>query len=83
MNLSPTQSTLQAFGNSVSQTAPVAQTKLPVNAQPADQPAPNATQRADAAPRIEAPARPEPDERSSSSPSAQDGRRASKVDILV
>lgn len=89
MNIGPSQSTLQAFGNTLSQTAPTAQTKVPTNTQTAAAPAANSTQRADAAPRPEAPVRPNqpasPDSREEPRPSSSggDGHRAQKVDILV
>ena len=89
MNIGPSQSTLHALGNPLSQTAPTAQTKVPVDVQTAAAPAANSTQRADAAPRVEAPVRPEaitssePKEGSRPAPSYQDGHRAAKIDILV
>jgi len=89
MNIGPSQSTLQAFGNTLSQTAPTAQTKVPATTQTAAPPAANSTQRADAAPRPEAPVRPNqeasPDAKDESrpSPSRGEGQRAAKIDILV
>ena len=89
MNIGPGQSTLQAFGNTLSQTAPTAQSKVPTATQTAAAPAANSTQRADAAPRPEAPARSAPpvtaDSRESPTPpaSGHNGHRAAKIDILV
>jgi hypothetical protein len=89
MNIGPSQSTIQAFGNNLTQTAPTAQSKVPASTQTASAPAANSTQRADAAPRPEAPVRSEPstagDSRDASrSPSPdQGGQRAAQIDILV
>jgi hypothetical protein len=89
MNIGPSQSTLQAFGNNLSQTPPTAQSKAPTNTQTVSAPAANSVQRADAAPRPEAPIRPESrapaDSRDASrSPSpSQNGQRAARIDILV
>ncbi len=89
MNIVPSQSTLQAFGNTLSQTAPTAQSKVPTTTQTAAPPAANSTQRADAAPRPEAPVRPnqtsssDAKDESRPPPSRGEGQRAAKIDILV
>jgi len=89
MNIGQSQSTLQAYGNTFSQTAPTAQTKVPSNVQTAAPPPANATQRADAVQRPEAPSRParsEPTEaRSEARPSSSssEGQRGAKLDILT
>jgi hypothetical protein len=83
MNITPSQSTLQAFGNSLSSTAPAAQVRQAVATNQVEKPAPNVTQRADAAPRAEAPARPEADAKAPAQASAQPDRPGAKVDIVV
>lgn len=89
MNIGQSQSTLQSYGNTVSQTAPTAQTKVPSNVQTAAPPPANATQRSDAVQRSEAPSRParsEPTEaRSEARPSSSgsEGQRGAKLDILA
>ncbi|MGI9451923.1 MAG: hypothetical protein ACR2QH_14975 [Geminicoccaceae bacterium] len=89
MNIGPSQNTLHAIGNTLLETTPTAQSKVPTTAQTVAAPATNSTQRADAAPRPEAPVQPNqltaPDSRdvSRQAPSGQDDHRAAKVDILV
>lgn len=83
MNISPSQSTLQAFGSSFASSAPLTQVRQPVAAESIERPAPNVTQRADAAPRTEAPVRPDDDSRPPVQASAQQDRPGSRLDILV
>ncbi len=89
MNVGSSQSTLLAFGNTLSQTAPTAQSKVPSNIQTAAAPASNSTQRVDAAPRPEAPVRSDSATQQASKevsrpPSSdQSNHRAAKIDILV
>lgn len=83
MNITPSQSTLQAFGSSVGSSTPAAQVRQPVAAEQAERPAANTTQRADAAPRPEAPARPEADSRPPPQPAAESGRPGSRLNLLV
>lgn len=89
MNIGQSQSTLQAYGNTFSQTAPTAQTKVPTNVQTAAAPPANSTQRADAVQRPEAPARSATpassearEETRPSSPNSQ-AHRGAKLDILT
>jgi hypothetical protein len=79
MNITPSQSTLQAFGSSVAPSAPASQVRQPVAAEPIERPAPNVTQRADAAPRAEAPVRPDTDSR----PPVQSDRPGTRLNLLV
>lgn len=81
MNIGPSQSVLHAFGNTVSQTAPTAQTKIPASTQPVERPVANTTQRLDAAPRSEASARPDSEHR----PPAAEQRsaRGTKIDVFA
>ena len=83
MNITPSQSTLQAFGNSLSSTAPAAQTRQTAAANQVERPTPNVTQRTDAAPRPEAPARPDADARPPAQAAAPADRPGAKVDIVV
>lgn len=83
MNITPSQSTLQAFGSSVAASPPAAQVRQPAAAEPIERPAPNATQRSDAAPRTEAPARPDAESRPPPQAAAQSDRPGSKLDLLV
>jgi hypothetical protein len=89
MNIGQSQSTLQAYGNTFSQTSPTAQTKVPTNVQTAAVPHANSTQRADAVQRPEAPARsassasPEVREETRPSSSGPEVRRGAKLDILA
>lgn len=83
MNITPSQNTLQAFGSSLSASAPAAQTRQPVAANQVEKPAPNATQRVDAAPRAEASARPEADAKPPAQASAQPDRPGARLDITV
>ncbi len=82
MNITPTQSTLQAFGSAFNAAPPASQVRQPVAAETTERPAPNTTQRADAAPRAEAPARPDADSRPPVQASAQD-RPGARVNLLV
>lgn len=79
MNITPTQSTLQAFGSALNTATPASQVRQPAVAETVDRPTPNTVQRADAAPRTEAPTRPDADSR----PPAQTDRPGSRVDLLV
>jgi hypothetical protein len=83
MNITPSQSTLQAFGNSLSSSPPAAQARQAVSTNQVEKPAPNVTQRVDAAPRTEAPARPDADARPAAQASAQPDRPGARVDIVV
>lgn len=83
MNITPSHSTLQAFGNSANSLTPASQARQPAANQPVEQPAPNVTQRVDAAPRAEAPARPDADSRPPTQASAQPDRPGSKLDLVV
>ena len=83
MNITPSQSTLQAFGSSVASSPPAAQVRQPVAAEPIERPAPNATQRVDAAPRTEAPARPDTDSPPPPQVAAQSDRPGSRLDLVV
>lgn len=83
MNITPSQSTLQAFGNSLSSAAPAAQARQTVANNQVERPAPNATQRVDAAPRAEAPARPDADAKPPTQASAPSDRPGSRVNIVV
>ncbi len=83
MNITPSQSTLQAFGNSLSASAPAAQARQTVATNQVEKPAPNVTQRVDAAPRAEAPARPEADAKPPAQASAAPDRPGARLDITV
>lgn len=84
MNITPSQSTLQAFGSSHAPAASATQVRQPVAAEVTERPAPNVTQRVDAAPRAEAPARPEADSGlPPQSSAAQQDRPGSRLDLLV
>lgn len=83
MNITPSQGTLQAFGNSLNASAPAAQVRQPTAAEPAARPAPNLTQRADAAPRAEAPARPDASSQPTAQASAQQDRPGSRLNLVV
>lgn len=83
MNITPSQSTLQAFGSSYTPGASATQVRQPPAAEATERPTPNATQRVDAAPRAEAPARPDTDSKSSSQPTAQPDRPGSRLDLVV
>ncbi len=84
MNINPTLSTLQAFGTTLKPTVPASQARLPAAVDQAQRPTPNGTQRADAAPRTEAPAKPQPAERNAPSvPADRATGRAARIDILV
>ncbi|MEM7044364.1 MAG: hypothetical protein AAF543_16265 [Pseudomonadota bacterium] len=83
MNITPTQSTLQAFGSASNAATPASQVRQPVATEATERPAPNTTQRVDAAPRTEAPARPDDDGRPPVQASAQQDRPGSRVDLLV
>ncbi len=83
MNITPSQSTLQAFGNSLSSSVPAAQARQAVATEQVERPAPNATQRTDAAPRAEAPARPDADARPPAQAAAPADRPGAKIDIVV
>lgn len=83
MNITPSQSTLQAFGSSLSSTPPATQARQAAATSQVEKPAPNVNQRVDAAPRTEAPARPEADARPPAQASAQPDRPGARVDIVV
>ncbi|MGI9416684.1 MAG: hypothetical protein ACR2RA_02475 [Geminicoccaceae bacterium] len=83
MYIPPSQSTLQAFGSSPSAATPAAQVRQPVAAEQVERPAPNVTQRIDAAPRADAPARPEADSRPPVQTNAHQDRPGSRVNLLV
>lgn len=83
MNITPSSGTLQAFGTSLNSTPPSANVRQPVANVQVEQPAPNATQRADAAPRAEAPARPDADSAPPEPRSAREGQRGSLIDTTV
>ncbi len=83
MNITPTQSTLQAFGSSVASSAPANQIRQPVASEPAERPAANVTVRADAAPREEAPARADNDVRPATEETARYERPGSRLNVLV
>lgn len=83
MYIPPSQSTLQAFGSSLNAATPTAQNRQPVAAQQVERPAPNVTQRIDAAPRTEAPAPAEPDSRPPVQANAHQDRPGSRVNLLV
>ena len=81
MNVSASQATPQAFGSLSAPSTPSAQLRQPQGTESVERPAPNATQRLDAAPRAEAPARPEADARPSTN--LENGRPGSRLDIVV
>jgi hypothetical protein len=83
MNITPSQSTLQAFGNSLSSGPPATQARQAVASSQVEKPAPNVTQRVDAAPRTEAPARPDTDTRQPAQASAPADRPGARVNIVV
>lgn len=83
MNITPSQSTLQAFGSSLNATTPAAQVRQPVATESTERPTPNVAQRADAAPRAEAPARPDPDSRPPTQGEPQQDRPGSRLNLLV
>ena len=81
MYVNASQTIPQVFGSPATPSNPSAQLRQPQATEYAERPAPNVTQRVDAAPRVEAPARPEVDARSSTS--LENGRPGSRLDILV
>ena len=83
MHITPTQGTLQAFGNSSNASVPAAQVRQPAVAEPAARPAPNVTQRADAAPRAEAPARPDASSQPTADAAAKPDRPGSRLNLVV
>ncbi|MGI9506014.1 MAG: hypothetical protein ACR2RE_23490 [Geminicoccaceae bacterium] len=83
MQITPSHSTLQAFGSSQSAGQPSANVRQPAANAQVEQPKPQATQTAEAAPRAEAPARPDADSRSTVQASAPQDRPGRSVDILV
>ncbi len=84
MNITPSQSTLQAFGSSLNSATPAAsQVRQPVAPETTERPTPNVAQRADAAPRAEAPARPDADSRSPVQEGAQRDRPGSRLNLVV
>ena len=88
MNIVPSQSTLQAFGNTLASPAPATQTNVSGGAQTSAPPTPNSTQRTDAVARTETTDRPAPtsapDRRDAAKPSPPpESQRATKVDIIV
>lgn len=83
MNITPSQSTLQAFGSSLNSTTPAAQSRLPVTTESTERPPPNVAQRADAAPRADAPARPDADSRPPPRGEAQQDRPGARLNLVV
>lgn len=83
MNITPSQSTLQAFGSSLNSTTPSAQVRQPITADSTERPTPNLAQRADAAPRAEAPARPDADSRPPVQEGTQRDRPGSRLNLVV
>ncbi|MGI9508044.1 MAG: hypothetical protein ACR2QJ_01690 [Geminicoccaceae bacterium] len=83
MNITPSQNTLQAFGASVSPSAPAAHVRQAAAAEPIERPAANVTQRVDAAPRAESPARPDADSRPPAQTASQADRPGSRLNLLV
>lgn len=89
MNIGYGQSTLQAYGNTISQTAPTAQTKVPANIQTAASPPANSTQLSDAVQRTEAPSRTAELQTQEASTEARSSsydrreQRGAKLDILI
>ena len=84
MQITPSQGTLQAFGSSPNTAVPAAQVRQAAAAETIERPAPNSTQRVDAAPRAEAPAAPDADSRQatpkqSAEPSDRPGSRLNLV----
>ena len=78
-----------ALGNSLAQSPPTAQQKVPVSTQTVAEPLPNSIQRADAVHRSEAPVRseatasPSSGEETKSRPASGSSERASKIDIYA
>ncbi|MEM8949775.1 MAG: hypothetical protein AAGA21_12325 [Pseudomonadota bacterium] len=83
MNITPSQNTLQAFGSSLNSAASATQVRQPVAAEQIERPAPNTTQRVDAAPRAEAPARPDVNGGTPVQETAQNERPGSRLNLLV
>ena len=84
MNITPSQSTLQAFGSSLNSATPAAtQVRQPVAPESAERPTPSVAQRVDAAPRAEAPARPDADSRPPVQERSQQDRPGSRLNLLV
>jgi|GEM_PF-5652394 len=83
MHITPSHSTLQAFGSSSNSTPPTAHVRQSAANAQVEQSTPKATQTADAAPRVEAPARPDVESRSTVQSSAQQDRPGRSVDLLV
>ncbi len=83
MNITPSQSTLQAFGSSLNSGTPAAQARQPVANETTERPAPNVTQRVDAAPRPDAPARPDADSRPQTPEGPARDRPGARLNLVV